>query len=62
LYAAARRLGELSPTAPAVLAENTVQDELLGAARAAGLGEQEALHTIRSGWSTGSRGAEAGAA
>jgi hypothetical protein len=62
LYAAARRLGELAPTAPAVLGESTVQDELLAAARATGLGEQEALHTIRSGWSTGSRGAEAGAA
>ncbi|MEV6547010.1 bifunctional DNA primase/polymerase [Streptomyces sp. NPDC051665] len=62
LFAAARRLGELSPTAPAVLAESTVQDELLAAARAAGLGEQEALHTIRSGWSTGSRSPLDGAA
>lgn len=62
LYAAARRLGELAVTAPAVLSETTTHDELLTAARAAGVGEQEALHTIRSGWNTGSRGAGAGAA
>ena len=62
LFAAARRLGELAPTSPVVLSESTVQDELLGAARSAGVGEQEALHTIRSGWNTGSRGAGAGAA
>lgn len=62
LFAAARRLSELAPTAPAVLSETTTQDALLSSARAAGLGEQEALNTIRSGWNTGSRGAEAGAA
>ncbi|WP_331718670.1 bifunctional DNA primase/polymerase (plasmid) [Streptomyces sp. NBC_01220] len=62
LFAAARRLGELSPTAPTVLGEIAVQDELLAAARSAGISEQEALRTIRSGWSTGSRGAGAGAA
>ncbi|MEU5660938.1 bifunctional DNA primase/polymerase [Streptomyces sp. NPDC047737] len=62
LFAAARRLAELAPTAPAVLSETTTQDALLGSAREAGIGEQEALRTIRSGWSTGSRGAEAGAA
>jgi len=62
LYAAARRLAELAPTAPAVLSETTTQDALLDSAREAGIGEQEALRTIRSGWSTGSRGAEAGAA
>lgn len=55
LYAAARRLGELSGTAPTVLAESVVQDELLGAALTAGLrgGEREALATIRSGWARG---------
>lgn len=62
LYAAARRLAELAPTAPAVLAETTTQDALLHSARAAGLGEHEALHTIRSGWSTGSRDTMGGAA
>lgn len=62
LFAAARRLAELAPTAPAVLSETTTQDALLGSAREAGIGEQEALRTIRSGWSTGSRGAKAGAA
>lgn len=62
LYAAARRLAELSPTAPRVLSESTAQDELLAAARAAGLGEQEGLHTIRSGWNTGSRDTMGGAA
>lgn len=62
LYAAARRLAELAPTAPAVLAETTTHDELLAAARSAGLGEQEALHTIRSGWSTGTRDTMGGAA
>ncbi|MFI6125465.1 bifunctional DNA primase/polymerase [Streptomyces sp. NPDC051064] len=62
LFAAARRLGELSATAPAVLGEATVQDELLAAARSTGVGEQEALHTIRSGWSTGTRDTMGGAA
>ncbi|MFD3644617.1 bifunctional DNA primase/polymerase [Streptomyces griseus] len=62
LYAAARRLAELAPTAPAVLSEATTQDALLGSAREAGIGEQEALRTIRSGWSTGSHGPLDGAA
>ncbi|MFH9244694.1 bifunctional DNA primase/polymerase [Streptomyces lydicus] len=67
LFAAARRLGELHPTAPAVLDETTVHDQLLGAALAAGLrgGEREALRTIRSGWERGTRdgaGRGAGAA
>jgi len=62
LYAAARRLAELAPTAPAVLSETTTQDALLGSAREAGIGEQEALRTIRSGWSTGSRAPLDGAA
>lgn len=63
LFAAARRLGELSATAPAVLGENVVSDQLLTAARAAGVAEQEALRTIRSGWERGLRdGHGAGAA
>ena len=55
LFAAARRLGELSGTAPAVLAEGAVRDELLHAAQTAGLrgGDREALATIRSGWVRG---------
>ncbi|WP_406163966.1 bifunctional DNA primase/polymerase (plasmid) [Streptomyces sp. NBC_01005] len=62
LYAAARRLGELSATAPAVLGETAVQDQLLAAAREAGVSEQEALRTIRSGWNAGSRAPMGGAA
>ncbi|WP_406145686.1 bifunctional DNA primase/polymerase [Streptomyces anulatus] len=62
LYAAARRLAELAAGAPAVLSETTTQDALLGSAREAGIGEQEALRTIRSGWSTGSRAPLDGAA
>lgn len=64
LYAAARRLGELSATAPAVLDEVAVRDQLLAAALAAGIrgGEREALRTIRSGWDTGSRASVGGAA
>lgn len=62
LYAAARRLAELAPTAPAVLSEATTQDALLGSAREAGISEQEALRTIRSGWSTGIRAPLDGAA
>lgn len=62
LYAAARRLAELAPTAPAVLSETTTQDALLGSAREAGISEQEALRTIRSGWNTGSRAPLDGAA
>ncbi|MET9183470.1 bifunctional DNA primase/polymerase [Kitasatospora aureofaciens] len=55
LFAAARRLGELHHTAPAVLAETVVRDELLDAALRAGLrgGDREALATIRSGWTKG---------
>jgi hypothetical protein len=62
LFAAARRLSELAPTAPAVLSETTTQDALLGSAREAGVSEREALRTIRSGWNAGSRGAMGGAA
>lgn len=62
LFAAARWLGELSPTAPAVLAESTVREELLTAARQTGLREPEALRTIRSGWERGTAGAGLGGA
>ncbi|MGA5220981.1 bifunctional DNA primase/polymerase [Streptomyces cinereoruber] len=65
LYGAARWLGELHSTAPAVLDESSVREELLAAALAAGLqgGEREALRTIRSGWDRGMRdGSGAGAA
>ncbi|MFJ8589543.1 bifunctional DNA primase/polymerase, partial [Streptomyces sp. NPDC093595] len=63
LFAAARRLGELASTAPAVLGEATVREQLLGAALAAGQSEREALRTIRSGWERGTRdGRGAGAA
>lgn len=62
LFAAARRLGELHATAPAVLDESTVREELLAAAVAAGQPEREALRTIRSGWERGLAGHGAGAA
>ncbi|MGW1848610.1 bifunctional DNA primase/polymerase [Streptomyces sp. NPDC001966] len=62
LYAAARRLGELSSTAPAVLDETAVHDQLLDAARSAGVAEREALRTIRSGWERGLRGGSMGGA
>lgn len=67
LFAAARRLGELHATAPGVLLETVVTDQLLAATLAAGLrgGEREALRTIRSGWGHGLRdgaGRGAGAA
>lgn len=65
LYGAARWLGELHETAPAVLDETTVREQLLAAALAAGLqgGEREALRTIKSGWERGVRdGSGAGAA
>ncbi|WP_327707533.1 bifunctional DNA primase/polymerase (plasmid) [Streptomyces decoyicus] len=67
LFAGARRLGELHHTAPSVLDESTVREQLLGAALAAGLrgGEREALRTIHSGWERGVRdgaGRGAGAA
>lgn len=53
LFAAARRLGELAESAPAVLVEAAVSDRLLTAALAAGLDERRALSTIRSGWDRG---------
>ncbi|MDP9616443.1 bifunctional DNA primase/polymerase [Streptomyces demainii] len=62
LFAAARRLGELHSTAPAVLDETTVREQLLAAALHSGQGEQETLRTIRSGWESGMASQGAGAA
>ncbi|MFF8954073.1 bifunctional DNA primase/polymerase [Streptomyces sp. NPDC014940] len=62
LFAAARRLGELHTTAPAVLDETTVREQLLVAALRSGQSEREALRTIRSGWERGLAGHGAGAA
>ena len=55
LFLAARKLGELHATAPAVLDETNVREQLLAATLAAGLrgGEREALRTIQSGWTKG---------
>jgi hypothetical protein len=62
LFSAARWLGELYPTAPAVLDETTVREQLLAAALRSGQSEREALRTIRSGWERGLAGHGAGAA
>lgn len=62
LFRAARKLGELSATAPAVLDERTVEELLLAAALRCGLGERAALATIRSGWGHGTAGAGLGGA
>jgi hypothetical protein len=62
LFSAARRLGELSSTAPAILAETAVYDQLLSAAVSAGHPERGAVRTIRSGWERGVRDGLGGAA
>jgi hypothetical protein len=62
LFAAARRLGELQETAPVVLDETTVREQLLAAALRSGQSEREALRTIRSGWERGLSSRGAGAA
>ncbi|SFM01658.1 bifunctional DNA primase/polymerase [Streptomyces pini] len=62
LFRAARKLGELSATAPAVLDTTTVEEQLLAAALRCGLREREALATIRSGWAHGTAGAGLGGA
>ncbi|MFD5234870.1 bifunctional DNA primase/polymerase [Streptomyces qaidamensis] len=62
LFAAARWLGELQSTAPAVLDETTVREQLLAAALRSGQSEREALRTIRSGWERGLSSRGAGAA
>jgi hypothetical protein len=53
LFLAARKLGELHETAPAVLDETTVREQLLAAALAAGLRERSSLASIESGWTKG---------
>lgn len=62
LFSAARWLGELHDTAPDVLDETTVREQLLAAALRSGQTEREALRTIRSGWERGLSGTGAGAA
>ncbi|MFD4377696.1 bifunctional DNA primase/polymerase [Streptomyces sp. NPDC058527] len=62
LFAAARRLGELHDTSPAVLEESAVREQLLAAALRSGQSEREALRTIRSGWERGLSDHGAGAA
>lgn len=63
LFSAARWLGELHETAPTVLDETTVREQLLSAALSSGQSERESLRTIRSGWERGVRdGHGAGAA
>lgn len=62
LFSGARWLGELHETAPAVLDETTVREQLLAAALRSGQAEREALRTIRSGWERGLSGRGAGAA
>lgn len=63
LFSAARWLGELHETAPAVLDETTVRGQLLAAALSSGQTERESLRTIHSGWERGVRdGRGAGAA
>lgn len=53
LYARARRLGEISGSAPHVLTLAAVEDALLPAAQKRGHSDAEALGTIRSGWNRG---------
>jgi hypothetical protein len=62
LFASARWLGELHESAPNVLDETTVREQLLAAALRSGQSEREALRTIRSGWERGLSGRGAGAA
>jgi Bifunctional DNA primase/polymerase, N-terminal len=62
LFSGARWLGELHETAPDVLDETTVREQLLAAALRSGQSEREALRTIRSGWERGLSGRGAGAA
>jgi hypothetical protein len=63
LFASARRLGELAATAPAILTESVVHDQLLAAALSSGQPNREAVRTIHSGWARGVRdGLSAGAA
>lgn len=63
-YAAAARLGELAATAPHILTESAVREQLLAAALACGIkgGQRQAEKCIRNGWEQGLSGRGAGAA
>lgn len=63
-FAAAARLAELSETAPHILTEAAVREQLLAAALACGIkgGERQAEKCIRNGWQRGLSGRGAGAA
>jgi len=63
-FAAAARLAELSETAPHILTEDAVHEQLLAAALAAGIkgGVQQAEKCIRNGWQRGLRGGSMGGA
>ncbi|MGC4911222.1 bifunctional DNA primase/polymerase [Streptomyces cyaneofuscatus] len=63
-FAAAARLAELSSTAPHILTEAVVREQLLAAAITAGIkgGERQATKCITNGWNRGLNGAMGGAA
>lgn len=63
-FAAAARLAELSATAPHILTEAVVREQLLAAALASGIkgGERQAEKCIRNGWQRGLRGGSMGGA
>ena len=63
-FAAAARLAELSETAPHILTEDAVREQLLAAALACGIkgGVQQAEKCIRNGWARGLRGGSMGGA
>ena len=63
-FAAAARLAELSETAPHILTEDAVREQLLAAALACGIkgGVQQAEKCIRNGWQRGLRSTMGGAA
>lgn len=62
LTAATFRLAELSTTAPAVLTESAVRDQLLAAAAACGLPDREAERAFNSAWAKGTSGRTLGGA
>lgn len=64
VYAAAARLAELSATAPHILTEAAVREQLLAAALASGIkgGERQAEKCISNGWARGLRGSSMGGA
>ncbi|MFI0012964.1 bifunctional DNA primase/polymerase [Streptomyces globisporus] len=63
-FAAAARLAELSDTAPHILTEAAVREQLLAAALACGIkgGERQATKCITNGWQRGLRGGAMGGA